>query len=470
MNAANAMTSILAGSAAGLPMSHGPQSLNGQVLSQDSMAVVSGLVESFMHKVKLHPGERACLENNVGQLTGDVMGTVGDIVTAIKALVSGKGSINKDATGGVVSAGLDSAMKITSLITLSTQLVKNCVHGDALSFLNRTAHNLINGTYLEHQFLVNGVDVAHDLADSVMAFESHDFHRFGADIGISLRKILLSNNTNATRLPEGVPEQAIIQKCTDGLMKGFFVRGTAVEITDTAHPDVDIVINLHQCIAGNSEFFKELWMAAWDLIAKLSANGAQHGLDIFQQQAGDAQPKWAGELMVAMMQFPMAITKCGVSQDVQQMFMEAIQSLSSLKVKFSIPGSQHMDQGTWQADAKESTEKMAKAVEAWTNWDFEGFGYELGKLLRDLVMTAFPQKYSIDDQKDYAKIQADSVIAGQKSGSLSSSVIIGGAAVSMLVAFTVLRARRSPVPQMLIHREALQVSDLEDAATDALVE
>lgn len=165
----------------------GAKPLNGE-LSQDSMAVVSGLVESFMHKVALQPGERSCLERNVGQLTGDIMGTVGDVVTAIEALVQGKGTIQKQNTGGVVSAGIDSAMKITSLVALSTQLVRNCVHGDALALLKETAHHLINGTYLEHRFIVNGVDIAHSLSDSVVAFESKDFHRFGSDIGFALRK------------------------------------------------------------------------------------------------------------------------------------------------------------------------------------------------------------------------------------------------------------------------------------------
>merc|ERR1712196_238952 len=112
-------------------------------------------------------------------------------------------------------------MKLSSLVALSTQLIKNCVHGDALDLLNKTSQHLINGSYLEHQFLVNGVDIGHYLADSIGAFDEKDFHRFGSDIGTSLRKILLSKNTNATRLPEGIPDKIIIQKATDGLMRGF---------------------------------------------------------------------------------------------------------------------------------------------------------------------------------------------------------------------------------------------------------
>merc|ERR1719482_1429690 len=108
-------------------------------------------------------------------------------------------------------------------------------------------------------------------------------------------------------MPEGVPEQDIIQQTTDGFMKGFFVTGAAVDITDTAHPDVLIHINLHQCLAENSQFFKEIWMALWNVIARLAANKNSLGQDMsnmFHSHNG-GQPQWAGELMVAMMQFPM---------------------------------------------------------------------------------------------------------------------------------------------------------------------
>lgn len=473
------------------PLGADGKPLNG-VLSQDSMAVVSGLVESFMHKVQLQPGERTCLERNVGQLTGDIMGTVGDIVTAIEALVQGKGTIQKQNTGGVVSAGIDSAMKITSLVALSTQLVKNCVHGDALLLLKETAHHLINGTYLEHRFIVNGVDIAHSLSDSVVAFESKDFHRFGADIGFALRKILLSNAINGTTLPEGMPDDVVIQKCTDGLMKGFFVEGSAVEITDTVHPDIDVTIDLHQCIAGNSDFFKELWEAAWNLIASLSMNAEQHGLDIkkmgqaFQRNDGK-QPKWAGELMIAMMQFPMALSRCGVAQQMQDQFMEALQSLNSLRVQVRLPDDRFRaaDDAT---KTEETTARMAKAVEAFTKWNFEEFGFEIGKMLRELVMLAFPQQSPQQSavgaaaggplpvgaaaggpvQRKYSHTDLLKTMKPKKSDVVPEvTAIIGGAAVSMLVvkfSLVVVRLRRSAPSQS----DPSATSDVEGGEEPAL--
>jgi hypothetical protein len=476
MNAENPMASLLssltatahAGSAtAGVHssanMTHSGSGQYGPVLSQDSMAVVSGLIEQFMHKMALLPGERACLERNMATLSADVMGTVGDVATAIKALVEGRGKVDKEATGGVMSAGIDAAMKITSLVGSTTQLVKSCVHGDALVMLKQAAENLVNGSYLEHRIIVNGVDIARALADSVTAFEEKDFHRFGADIGLTLRKVALSNATNATRLPEGVPDKVVIQKATDGLMRGFFVPNSSMEVTDTAQADIDIKVDLHQCLSANSEFFKEVWMATWDLIAQLSVNAQEHGLsgitDMFQQQEGQEQPKWSGELMIAMMQFPMALSNCGVSPDMQNMFVEALKTLPQIKVHFSFPSD--------PIQPTQVSSAMAQAVVAWSNWDFEKFGYRLGVLFRQLIMLAFPQKYAID-ASGRLRLNADiqALTVNQKSGLISASMIIGGAAVCLLVILAVLRTRKSKPHLLLDHREA--VMDLEDG--DELVE
>jgi hypothetical protein len=443
--------------------------INGGALSQESMQVVSGMIEAFMHRVELQPGEKACLENSVGQLTGDVMGTVGDIVTAVQALIQGKGTIKSNQAGGVIGGGIDAAMKISSLVALTTHMVKSCVHGDALTLLNQTAQHLINGTYLQHNFLVNGVDIAQGLSDSVVAFEKQDFHRFGTDIGVSLRKILLSTSNNQTQLPEGVPEEAIIQKATQGLMDGFFVQGSAVEITDTAHPDVDVIIDLHQCIAGNSAFFKEIWMSLWNLFAQLSINGAQHGFNWNAFDMGNHQPKWAGEVMVAMMQFPMAMEKCGVDSSKQKMFLEAVQTLQDLRVHVHMPDDRFRSESDDQK-TEETTARMAKAVEDFTKWDFEGFGYEVGKMLRELVMLAIPQNQNmlIDHStqravlpppmhefspdgvvQKYSKVK-DVKVTGPKDKPASpipmASAIIGGTVIFMLLARFIFVAAQLSAP------------------------
>lgn len=431
-------------------------------LSVESMDVVSGLIEAFMHKVQLQPGEKSCLKNNVGQITGDVMATGEDIVIAIKALMKtqGRNTSSQEQSEKLLSAGMDSAIKLASLVTLSTQLFKNCVHGDALEMLKRTGRHIINGQYLGHRFIVNGVDIAHGLADAVIAFEAKHFQRFGSDIGTALRKILLSDAMNGTStLPEGVPEQDIIQKVTEGVMRGFFVQGSGIIITDTVDPRVNIILNLHQCIAGNSAFFKEIWMGLWNLFAQLAQFPQQHGLNPLKSMkqsfsplfsnarttAGtspgtNAQPQWAGELMIALLQFPMALQRCGLGTSTQRMFMEAIKSLKHVHVKVLFPDD--------RIQALKATDRMARAVEAWTNWDYTTFGKEVGMLLRELVMLAFPRKYSVDNtgrlRRELAGFaeQTPSILVGLRAPSVNPifTAIVGGCALSMLVGLVAVRS------------------------------
>merc|ERR1719316_1193385 len=96
-----------------------------QPISQESKLIVSGLIEQFMHKITLEPGEKSCLDRNLATLTADVVGTAQDLVNGVKAIINGKKpgggvQLKGKAQGTLVSAGLDGAMKLTSLVTMST--------------------------------------------------------------------------------------------------------------------------------------------------------------------------------------------------------------------------------------------------------------------------------------------------------------------------------------------------------------
>jgi hypothetical protein len=428
-------------------------------ISQESKDIVAGIVEAFMHKVALLPGEKSCLENNLATLTFDVVGTVTDIVKGVKAIIAnkeqvaiGNTSAKSQSQGSMISAGLDGSMKITSLVTMATSLLKNCVQGDALAMLQTTGRHFVNMQYVGHRLLVSGVDIAHRLSDAIIAYESKDYHRFGADIGIAIRKILLSNATSGARLPEGVPEQSIIEETTAGLMDGFFISGSGVEITDVAAPDVDIQLDLHRCIAGNHEFFKEIWLAMWNLFAQLSTS-AMDGADIdamFDSTGSSGeQPKWMGELMIAMMQVPVALSRCNIGEHSQQMMMEAVKSIKFVQVHFLFP-KQNM------VSADEATQRMAKAVNAWTQWNFQGFGRQIGQLLRIFVLLMYPQggatgyaqQYSVDVNGRLRRELVSDVLARNHALKLgaqtfSPTCVAFGVAVSMLVSIVAVRGIRS---------------------------
>jgi len=349
-----------------------------------SSMIASGMVEAFMHKQHLLPGEKSCLEDSVSQLTGDLVGTGQDVIDAIRALTNGAAGKPGAASKNNV-AGVDAALKLTYLVSSVATLWKNCVQDDALRKLNETAHHLFDMKYLGHRLLVSGVDIADSLVDSILSFEGHDYYRFGDDIGTILRKVLLSNSTHGAQLPEGVPENEVIQQTSEGLIDGFFAGGSSMEITDSAHPDVDIRLDLHRCIGGNEPFFKQVFLSIWNAFAMFSANGEQHGL---QDTSKAGSPQWTNELMLALMQLPSALERCDIDIETQGMLMESIQTLGQVHA--------HIDFPKGKASMDEVSKRIVKAVNYWERWDFKKFGDELGVMLREFVLMVYPMKYSVD--------------------------------------------------------------------------
>merc|ERR1719203_2591366 len=109
----------------------------------------------------------------------------------------------------------------------------------------------------------------------------------------------------------------------------------------------------------------------------------------------------------------------------QHMFMEAIKSLNDVRVTVNFPQDKFK--------AQDAAQKMAAAVEAWTNWDFERFGFELGELFRELVMLAFPRQYSVDASGRLRRYSQSHAMNVGKQSFPMSTLVLGGFAVSFLV-------------------------------------
>jgi len=368
-----------------------PSSTYESPMSEDATLAVSGIVEAFMHRLKLMPGEEKCLEKNVGRLAGDVMGAGEQVVDNVKDIAAH----NAD----VANMGLEAGSRLMAIMTVVQELMASCVKGDAFTALKQIAHHLGNVTYIKRHLVVNGVDIAHFLADSVVAFEDKRFHRFGEDIGGAFRQVLLSKASGHDVLPEGMPEDEVIQRASEGLMRGFFVRGADIRITDSyAKTPVDIDIDLHKCITGNSDFFKMFWESSWHLIARMAANKTQHrdsgkGLYAAKLPGNPAQlppmTAWLSELGTSIVGIPVVLQRCGLGLKQAKMLWDAVKSIKHMHARADWPEE--------NVKAKDITESMARAVSAWTAWDFEGFGFDLGSLLRETLLMIFPQLYWVDD-------------------------------------------------------------------------
>merc|ERR1719491_2059021 len=125
------------------------------------------MIEAFMHRADLEPGEKECLEHSVGTLGADLVDAGRDAVSAIKDMVKG----NTSNFGGMLPLVMDAGMKLTSMVSVGTRMARNCVQGDALALLNQTGQNLINMTYISKRLVVSGIDLAQILADSIVSFE-----------------------------------------------------------------------------------------------------------------------------------------------------------------------------------------------------------------------------------------------------------------------------------------------------------
>merc|ERR1711972_527975 len=169
-------------------------------------------------------------------------------------------------------------------------------------------------------------------------------------------------------------------------------------------------------------------------------------------------PKWTGELMIALMQLPMALQKCNIDEDTQNMLMEAIQTVGQLRVNMSFPGSQHFK-------VKEITDRMAKAVEAWTNWNFKRFGIELGVLLREFVLMALPRKYTVDDKGRLRRqLYSSSTKIGQNLNPNFPIYIFACATCALMAGFAATRPLRSKLARTFARVPLSEQADVELAS------
>merc|ERR1711924_575338 len=132
------------------------------------------------------------------------------------------------------------------------------------------------------------------------------------------------------------------------------------------------------------------------------------------------------------------------------MLMEAVKSIKHVHVHWIFPKR--------VIDADEAAQRMAKAVSDWTNWDFKGFGRQIGKMLRKFVLlmypengNTYPQQYSVDAS---GRLRRQLVVRSSPfdntkpaiglSGSPALLASVGAGVVSsMIVAMVAVRGMRS---------------------------
>jgi len=176
------------------------------------------------------------------------------------------------------------------------------------------------------------------------------------------------------------------------------------------------------------------------------------------------------EVAMAMMQIPLALSRCGIDSETEAMLMEGFQHMlhsnSSEHVKFNF-GPKHVDSS---AAAREIKRKLSRAVEDWKDWDFHGFGSELGVILRDILLLALPHKYHVDSSGFIRRSLLSPKVSSAGDDSFSPSsrlafLAVFGALVAA-VPVSVWRLRRRAYSQLPEIRAHSQLPEDEDEFLD----
>jgi hypothetical protein len=238
------------------------------------------------------------------------------------------------------------------------------------------AHHLRNLSYVGGHLVVNGADIIPELKDAVAAFRADRLHTFGEDLGLAWRKVLLSRIGRLTK-PR---DQAAVRKTSLGLVKGFFGNNVRLEwISSHKGRPNEFEIDLDQCTNGaNEKFFEEVWDAAWLFFEKIATS-----------EGIASNREWQSLLMVILADLPTAMRYCGITKKQEAFVIKSLKALERLRF--------NVDPANRKVHTREISVDLSQAVEHWTAQRWEAFGSDLGQMLQELVLLAFPQAYEASD-------------------------------------------------------------------------
>jgi len=250
----------------------------------------------------------------------------------------------------------------------------------------------------------------------------------------------------------------------NGVIGGLFVVGTSVTITDSVDPNVHIFVDLHKCIAEEAPYFSTAVNALYLSIAQISTNIEQWQLRQKGIQTGyvatggttigsaatapGAAPgavggagmesmNWMNQLSGLMTNIPTLMDRCGLTEAQRKMMSEAIKNMNDIGMAFNIPGpSDRIEAG--DAAAK----KFEAATAAWKVGQYQEFGELLGGLMRDLLLTIYPQKYHVDNGqlRQFVDSKEKTLIQDIKEkSSASMALMVGGFSAFALVGLSLFR-------------------------------
>jgi len=285
----------------------------------------------------------------------------------------------------------------------------------------------------------------------VMAYEDKNVTRFGHDVGIALRKVFLSKNGGST-LPEGMPGNVELANVTAGMLKGFFGKGTTLNLKFAKDPSANTQVDMHSCVSKNLGFFQQIWGTTMYLFAqKASGADSMHSAPVGSTKG---QFQLGTQLMFSMMEMPQAMAKCNIDPEQRSMIMDSVKSFGhGMGMKFGLPNN--------EVSKQQFTQDFAQTVKDWSNFKWYEFGNGLGHLMQESVVSFFPQKYNVG-QDGLLRQQLEDAVTSSSGATLLPACFLVSVA-SFLAARAWRGARRSALGDIDLEGGAL-VADAEACA------
>jgi len=285
---------------------------------------------------------------------------------------------------------MEFGFSIQKVAALIHQILHTCVHKDGLEAIALATEHFANVEYVSQHIVVDGADVCTELTRGVEHWKQGDRTAFGKDLGAALRKILLAKKIPDAKRPELPPRETLLN-ITNAFLENFFGPGIGIHIKTYKGEDVvdDFDVDLHKCFAENAHLLESMWADTMFFYARQAKDRRNHRL------GNDGEKNELKKaLAFNMVQIPSALHKCGLDDDRQQMLKDALKGLGSADgLSFGL-------RGLTSATDSAVMEQFSRTLQQWKTLGEDGgvlFGAALGKLFQELVVTAYPEKYSADD-------------------------------------------------------------------------
>jgi hypothetical protein len=417
--------------------------------SDDASRIVGGMAESFLggeHGV-LTPSELQCLGEGAGKLAGGVMDTAGRTAQTMHILTSQKSgdalaasmaaaqagmNVNPNNQNPVdpLIAGIEISQRLSSMMEFEEKISSKCLKEDAKAELKSASQHLGNLSFMGGRLVANGVDIMTDLGKAAGAYDNQNYRLFGDMMGLAARKVLLSQKGEGIQEITGIkPTAEDVADVTNGLVRSLFKEGMTLQVSSdalttmaplppqymamytpapgtnvtaeppptlvpwTLLPAAEVNVDLHQCVAGNKELFKDAWTPVWNICSKMAKGQAVSmgtaDMSAVEKATGEGAEGF-GALAMSMLDAQIALRRCGFTAEQEAILYDAFQAGGkSIHTKFESGDHQEFTKG-------DMSEITADAIDAWKGKNFQKFGQLVGQALRDITIETFPEKYYVD--------------------------------------------------------------------------